>query len=78
MGKKLSTRREKESEMKIPRTQKEQNLFNYLVDKIKLQEYDGFYIYFWKMRYDLYFGVGNFHTLRERMSINFGKLTEKP
>lgn len=77
MGKKLSTRREKESEMKIPRTQKEQNLFNYLVDKIKLQEYDGFYIYFWKMRY-LYFGVGNFHTLRERMSLNFGKLTEKP
>lgn len=76
MGKKLSTRREKESEMKIPRTQKEQNLFNYLVDKIKLQEYDGFYIYFW--RYDLYFGVGNFHTLRERMSLNFGKLTEKP
>lgn len=69
MGKKLSTRREKESEMKIPRTQKEQNLFNYLVDKIKLQEYDGFYIYFWKMRYDLYFGVGNFHTLRERMSL---------
>lgn len=59
--------------MKIPRTQKEQNLFNYLVDKIKLQEYDGFYIYFWKMRYDLYF-----HTLRERMSLNFGKLTEKP
>lgn len=46
MGKKLSTRREKESEMKIPRTQKEQNLFNYLVDKIKLQEYDGFYIIF--------------------------------
>lgn len=78
MGKKLSTRREKESEMKIPRTQKEQNLFNYLVDKIKLQEYDGFYIYFWKMRYDLYFGVGNFRTLRERMSLNFGKLTEKP
>lgn len=37
MGKKLSTRREKESEMKIPRTQKEQNLFNYLVDKIRLQ-----------------------------------------
>lgn len=39
MGKKLSTRREKESEMKIPRTQKEQTLFNYLVDKIKLQEW---------------------------------------
>lgn len=58
MGKKLSTRREKESEMKIPRTQKEQTLFNYLVDKIKLQEYDGFYIYFWKMRYDLYFWRG--------------------
>lgn len=57
-GEKLSTRREKESEMKIPRTQKEQNLFNYLVDKIKLQEYDGFYIYFWKMRYDLYFWRG--------------------
>lgn len=69
MGKKLSTRREKESEMKIPRTQKEQNLF----DKINCK-----YIYFWKMRYDLYFGVGNFHTLRERMSLNFGKLTEKP
>lgn len=73
MGKKLSTRREKESEMKIPRTQKEQNLFNNLVDKINCK-----YIYFWKMRYDLYFGVGNFHTLRERMSLNFGKLTEKP
>lgn len=72
MGKKLSTRREKESEMKIPRTQKEQNLFNNLVDKINCK-----YIYFWKMRYDLYFGVGNFHTLRERMSLNFGKLTEK-
>lgn len=55
--------------MKIPRTQKEQNLF----DKINCK-----YIYFWKMRYDLYFGVGNFHTLRERMSLNFGKLTEKP
>lgn len=73
MGKKLSTRREKESEMKIPRTQKEQNLFNNLVDKKNYK-----YIYFWKMRYDLYFGVGNFHTLRERMSLNFGKLTEKP
>lgn len=73
MGKKLSTRREKESEMKISRTQKEQNLFNNLVDKINCK-----YIYFWKMRYDLYFGVGNFHTLRERMSLNFGKLTEKP
>lgn len=36
MGKKLSTRREKESEMKIPRTQKEPNLFNYLIDKIKI------------------------------------------
>lgn len=59
--------------MKKPRTQKEQNLFNNLVDKINCK-----YIYFWKMRYDLYFGVGNFHTLRERMSLNFGKLTEKP
>lgn len=41
MRKKLSTRREKESEMKIPRTQKEQNLFNNLVDKINCK-----YIYF--------------------------------